>query len=403
MLIINFRKNDQKNTLKLLYSRLIFLFTFIVILLVITTPTIAGGILPKTLNQVMIYTNVSEEMPTFYLLFSEKPLAKYIKQADIATLLAQKKRKDILALKVYGKKAASPGRFSYYFGTKLDPDKSWNNGKQFHWEDWAKYSPDLWDNIAIAYQPPASTYNKKTVLISHVVIRRGGKILLDTRKKSSYANKKKVSFRLPKKNLHPIGDKYPLLSLSKIMKQFRTLYYELTGDILQTAYSDLGQTDKNKYAKRGRGWCSEFASYVFRHNGINTPNPNKFDVQWKNLRSYFEKYGHVYTFNEVAAWPDHKKIKLIKPGSVACFLTNKGRTTHTAIFTTWIRRKKGKLINSYAAISGNNFGMVWAHSRLSLPSKKWATDKTEKEIINFNNKCFFGVPATQVAAVKKVD
>ena len=43
--------------------------------------------------------------------------------------------------------------FDYFFGTNFDSNCPWNNGIDFHWQDWANYSADIWDNIAIAYEP----------------------------------------------------------------------------------------------------------------------------------------------------------------------------------------------------------------------------------------------------------
>ena len=263
--------------------------------------TYAKGIIPDRVNQVIIYSNVQEESPTYYLIFSSKGMQSSINRSKLHSLISNRNRKDILVLKMYGKKATQPGRFDYFFGTKFDLDCPWNNGTNFHWQDWANYSADLWDNLAIAYEPPSGSTYKTPVMIKHVTIRRGGQLLLDSRAKETYPNKHKLSINIPERNILSTRESYRLLCLGNVMGRFRSQYYELRGNILKTAYSDLGQTDKNKYTKRGRAWCSEFASYVYRTNGLNTPDPNAVDVHWKNLREYFEKNGSIYTMREVAA------------------------------------------------------------------------------------------------------
>ena len=54
------------------------------------------------------------------------------------------------------------------------------------------------------------------------------------------------------------------------------------------------------------------------------------------------------------------------PGSFVSILI--GDSTHSLIFTTWVLPDRGQPITKYAAISGNNKGMVWSHDPLSLPT-----------------------------------
>lgn len=351
----------------------------------------ASGILPETANQILIGATINDKEPVFYAIFSEKPIGQSLQRADLQSLLTKRDRRDVLALKLYGKPMEKGGRVSYFFGTADDGSMPWNDGSEFDWKAWSDYSPDIWDNIAIAYEPPEGKRSRAGVRVEHVMIRRGGKVLLDTGVTESYPNKKPIATRLPGTDLLPTTRGYPLLDLGPIMSSFRSSYYEITGSILETAYADLGQTDKRKYANRGNAWCSEFASHVLRANGVQTPDPNSCDVHWQNLREYFEANGHVYTLREVASWPDSKKLQLIKPGSIVSFFTNEGQTTHTALFTTWIR-ENGKPIMSYTGISGCNKEMVWAHAPLALPQRDWAEGKTDAQIADFDSKCFFGVP-----------
>ena len=92
---------------------------------------------------------------------------------------------------------------------------------------------------------------------------------------------------------------------------------------------------------------------------------------------------------EVAAWPDAKKLALIKPGSFVSILT--GDSTHSIIFTTWVRDAR-KPITRYVGISGNNRGMVWSHAPLKLPSLEALKNRSPEELRDFDQKVYFGVP-----------
>ena len=346
------------------------------------------GIIPDRVNQIIIYSDTKDTIPTFYLVFSANSLPSSIQTSELKELLSKNNDdKNMLAIKVYGKKATKSGRFDYFFGTKYDPEMPWNNGKDLHWKDWEKYSDEIWDNIAIGYEPQNS--DNHSVKITNIAIKRGGQLLLDTRVKGTYLNNKKISFKVPSKDIMPKSKTVtPLLSLSYSMKSFKKKFYEVKTPLLEAAYMDLGQTDKSKYANRGTAWCSEFASYLYRKYGYETPDPNKVDVYWKNLREYFIKSGNVYTLREVTKWSDSKKKSLIKPGAVVSIITDAGQT-HTIIFSNWIYTSDK--IESFTGISGCNRGMVWAHSPLLLPTDKDLSGKTKEELEQFDEKCFFGV------------
>ena len=348
----------------------------------------AKGIIPDRVNQVIIYSDVADVEPVFYLIFSIETIASSIKYDELIKLLPENSsNKDMLAIRVYGKKETSKGRFDYFFGSKYDSDSPWNNGIDFRWEDWSNFSDDIWDNLAIGYEPQGQ-YGQP-VHISNVVVRRGGQLLLDTRAKKTYLNEKKISFRVSGKDISPTSTaNRPLLSLSRCMKDFKKKYYEIRSELLETAYQDLAQTDKTKYANRGNSWCSEFASYIYRKHGYDTPDPNEKDVYWKNLREYFSANGSVYTLREVAAWSDSVKKEIITPGSVVSIITGEDQT-HTILFSNWVELE-GQ-IDSFTGISGNNKGMVWAHAPVKLPPKDFSTGKTSAEIADYDEKCFIGV------------
>jgi hypothetical protein len=309
-----------------------------------------------------------------------------------ASLANVKNGRDHVAIRLYGKQATRPGRFDYFFGTLHDAERPWNNGDDFRWEDWEMCSPDIWDNVSILALPVEGRSRATAGLITNVTIRKGGKILFDSRARESYPNKRPINVTLKPFMITPQQGRYPVLNLADDMERFRTQYYELGGNpILQLAYSDLGQTEKAKYANRGRNWCSEFTSYVFRQNGVMTPDPNASDVHWENMREFFEKHGEVYPIREVAGWPNQKKIATIKPGSFVSILI--GDNTHSLIFTTWITDGRNP-ITRYAALSGNNKGMVWSHAPIELPTTDQFQGMTSDQLGEYDQKVFFGVPSS---------
>lgn len=351
----------------------------------------AGALLPDYKTHVGIEGVFSEPQPAFLLIFSASPLldAQRHPVANIAPSAALKfpARRDYVGVKVSGK-AAVAGRFDYYFGPGEDVDQPWNNGSEFKWQSWDSLPPDIWDNVSIVCLPTAT--GKVEGMIQSVQIRRNGQLLFDSKAAKSYPNKKPLAVAFPPFSVAPVSGQLPVLNLGQLMKQFCDSYYEVGGNpVLSTAYSDLGQTDKTKYAKRGENWCSEFASWVFRQSGIRTPDPNAADVHFQNMHQFFERSGAVYPASEVATWSSQKKIDTIVPGSYVSILI--GDSTHTIIFNGWIGDASGE-ITHYAGISGNNRGMVWSHAPLPLPKPEDLKGKTKKEQADFDQKVFFGVP-----------
>jgi len=216
-------------------------------------------------------------------------------------------------------------------------------------------------------------------------------LLYDSKAVSSYPNKRPIPATFaPFKAAPNQAGQHPILNLATAGTRFRDAFYEINGNsILTTAYSDLGQTDKRKYARRGNAWCSEFATYIYRQNGLQTPDPNSSDVHWRSLRSFFEQNGAVYSAREVASWSPQKKLATIKPGSCVSILI--GDATHTIIFNGWVTEANGS-ITRYAGLSGNNKGMVWSHSPLKLPTAADLKSKSPQELADFDQKVFFGVP-----------
>lgn len=351
---------------------------------------VAGGIIPDRDNLIRIEGEFSQSAPAFLVIFSANPLragAGLLQALSPGDLMKLKTSDAMVVLKLHGKPASSPGRFEYFFGTKRDADRSWNSGAQFRWQQWENVSPDVWDNITLAAAPESSSAR---MLISHVTVRKGGQLLFNSRATATYPNKGRMSASFAAVNLAHAPGRAPLLNLASHMERFRRDYYELgQNPVLLSAYADLGQTEKRKYANRGKNWCSEFATYLYRGNNLATPDPNLRDVTWKNMRDYFQQNGRVYSAREVAAWPDAKKLALIKPGSFVSILV--GDSTHSILFTTWVRDAR-KPITRYVGISGNNRGMVWSHAPLKLPSLEDLKNRSPEELRDFDQKVYFGVP-----------
>ena len=120
-----------------------------------------------------------------------------------------------------------------------------------------------------------------------------------------------------------------------------------------------------------------------------SPDPDRGDVHWRNLRAFFEKSGRVYPASEVAKWTDAKKRETIRPGSFVSILI--GDSTHSILFTGWVAPRDGP-ITQYVGISGNNKGMVWPHSPMKLPSAEQLGKLSAEQLAEFDQKVYFAVP-----------
>jgi hypothetical protein len=352
----------------------------------------AGGILPDRVNQIIIQGRFDRQ-PAFVVVFSAEPLAtesgRTLHSLSARELGNLATTPDRVVLRLYGKPASKSGRLDYFFGTAHDKDQPWNDGTDFRWQDWERHSADVWDHIAILLAPG---YTGRVAVIDSVTVRRGGKFLFESRAKKSYPNGRPIRVGLAPFSLVPRRNGHPVLNLSPAMARFRQEYYELRSNpILHAAYADLGQTEKRKYARRGANWCSEFATFVYREHGLDTPDPDAGDVHFRNLRAAFEKSGRVYPLREVMTWSDAEKLKRITPGSFVSILI--GDATHSLIFTTWIVPDRGQPITKYTGISGNNKGMVWSHDPLPLPTAQQFQGMTAEELAEYDLKVYFAVPA----------
>lgn len=349
-----------------------------------------GGILTNHNTEVEIEGTFATAKPEFLLIFSASPLVD-AQRRPVTGLAAGEVSKpassrDQIAIKVHGK-AAVAGRFEYDFGPGRDGAMSWNNGGAFAWRSWDTLSPDIMDHLAIVC---LSAGENSGDVIRSVAVRRNSQLLYNSRATKSDHNKRPMNAAFAPFKAAPQNGQFPVLNLAAAGARFRDAYYEVNGNpILTTAVADLGQTDKRKYVQRGNAWCSEFASWTYRQNGISTPDPNAADVHWRNLRGFFEQNGAVYSAREVAAWSPQKKLATIKPGSCVSILI--GDSTHTILFSAWIIEANGG-ITRYTGFSGNNKGMVWSHGAMKLPDAGTTKGKSKQELADFDQKVFFGVP-----------
>lgn len=65
---------------------------------------------------------------------------------------------------------------------------------------------------------------------------------------------------------------------------------------LYYAAQDLGQTGAKKYVNADVWWCSEFASYMIRKNGLSTPTGS---IGTDDLKNWFQSHGRYHTRAEV--------------------------------------------------------------------------------------------------------
>lgn len=361
------------------------------------TPLSAGRIDPERINQIIIQGRFATQQPRFTVVFSAAPLVdsrdRLVTSVTSKQLTDLKTTPDQVVLQLHSKPVSNSGRVDYFFGTAHDADKPWNNGDEFDWKQWESHSPDIWDHVCLVPLPERNGSGPVAV-ISSVTIRCNSQLLYDSRKSESYPNRKRIQVSLPATTITLRRGRLNCLNLSPRIQSFRNEYYELADDpLLVLAYSDLGQTERSKYANRGRNWCSEFCSYLYRENGIDTPDPNKADVNWKVIRDHFEQTGtgSVYPAREVAKWTDQQKLDRIRPGAFVSIQTSEEGTTHSLMFTTWMK-EPGKRITRYTAVSGNNRGMVWAHSPLTLPTAEKTAGLSSEELATYDERVYFAVP-----------
>ena len=228
-------------------------------------------------------------------------------------------------------------------------------------------------------------------MFSDVSIQRGGMLLYDSRKTQSHINRWPVDSHFSTDILQTDNQSSTVLDLSRSMRLFRRDYYETKGNpILVYAYNDLAQRNRTKYSKSAIGWCSEFAAHVYRANGIEAPDPDFREINWFVLKDYIGRVqGKIYSLREIANWTAKEKMDRIKPGSLVSIVTGAG-VSHTLLFTSW---NESDGFSSFSAISGNNQGMVWAHSMIKIPMPDVWENLSGKDFISWDARSYIAVPA----------
>lgn len=360
------------------------------------TRTNGAALDPNRINQLIVQGRFADEEPKLVAIFSTEPLAdsrgrlsEYLTLRQLKTLHRSPTH---VVLGLHSKKPTASGRCDYFFGTRYDPQMPWNDGREFAWQSWSRYPPDIWDNVAVGVLPSSSKTADEIATITNVTFRINSQLLFDSRKNQSFPNRHSVDFSLVPKPLMKKRGGVSLINLSSTMKKFRNSYYELNDNtLLLAAYSDLGQGDRVKYANRGVNWCSEFCSYLYRSHGIPSPDPNKADVNWLVMRKFFLRTGTIYPAREVSSWSDKKKIETIPPGSFVTIPTADWKNTHSVLFTKWVSDGKNP-ISKFTAVSGNNAGVVCAHSPIGLPTSEFIQTIPKADLDDFDERIYFAVP-----------
>ena len=369
------------------------------LLLLLAGNSYAKGLIPERNNQITICTDSPAGKPSFSLLFSSKPLAQTLRQPDgrISTTALQQTGTDRQSLLlVVGGKEAGQGHpcYDFFFGPGPDGNQPWNNGTAFHWRDWQRYSDELWDNVVVAAgETGQGVARLRPATVTQVALRRGGRLLFDSRMTHSVPNNNEITVRIPPVRLDADQESAAVVDLGAAMPRFKQLYYELgESRVLQNAYGDLGQTDGSKYTPTaGSSWCSEFAAYTYRQSGINAPDPVGGRLNWRVLKTHFRQQGTVYELHDVARWSQQEREARIKPGSLVSMVTS-GGSAHLMLLTAWLH---GDEAGRFTAISGNNHDMVWHHASLSVSQFVQDEERRGRSrgVSGVDERYFFAVPA----------
>lgn len=372
-----------------------FRVSWLFMLVLVSSTGFAQGLDLEHNNQITICTATPVDRPTFTLLFTGKPLGEMVR-LEQGRITAQQlaglgNSHDAVVLAVGGKGVGkTPLCYDYFFGNGQDGDQPWNNGTAFNWQGWTRYSDEVWDNLAIA---DGQTGAAVGIVVTTVVVRRGGMRLFDSRKERSLPNDTPIAVGLDPTPIIGGQGVSTVVDLGLAMGRFKRLYYELDNNpVLQAAYADLGQTDSTKYVAMASSWCSEFAAYVYRASGISAPDPKQVEINWRVFKAYYRQHGTVYGLREVAGWSQREREARIKPGALVSIVTA-GGSSHTMLLTQW---RHGDADGSFTAISGNNRGMVWHHASMAL--SELVNDKelalmSRRELTRFEARSFIAVPA----------
>lgn len=118
---------------------------------------------------------------------------------------------------------------------------------------------------------------------------------------------------------------------------------------------DLGQTGAKKYVNADVWWCSEFASYMIRKNGLSTPTGS---IGTEDLKNWFQSHGRYHTRAEVEA-----TSYTVRAGDYMS-LWDGG---HSVLFRGWVSESPGAQgfdgDSEFRTIEGNSGNAVRTQTR----------------------------------------
>ncbi len=161
---------------------------------------------------------------------------------------------------------------------------------------------DAWDSLRLRFA------SQDAMLIQRVVLVKSSEGVLDARVDDWLDRYSKAVIDL---SLQTAARKWEALGRTRVT----SLFY---------AGQDLGQTGSRKYVNRDVKWCSEFASYMIRKNGLPTPRGS---ITTGDMKRFFSKHHRLFTPADVEA-----NKYTIRPGDYMS-INNGG---HSVLFREWI-------------------------------------------------------------------
>lgn len=191
-----------------------------------------------------------------------------------------------------------------------------------------KVKADAWDTLRLQFE------SQDAIQIARVVLVKSFETVLDAR-------------------VDDWLDKYSK-SIVDLSVQTAVTKWERVGRTRVTALfyasQDLGQTGSRKYVNKNVKWCSEFASYMIRQNGLPTP---KGDISTKDMKKFFSKHDRLFTRADV----DANKYT-VHPGDYVSIDSG----GHSVLFREWVggAPSPGKIDpnKQFYTIEGNVENMV---------------------------------------------
>ena len=200
---------------------------------------------------------------------------------------------------------------------------------------WNSMVPDDWDKLVL------STTSGDGIFVDHLTLVHSDMLVLDVETDAwldrYYGAKLDVSIDTATDRFDAVGSRVT------------ALHY---------ASQELGQTGYEKYYSGGDiAWCSEFAAWAIRQNGLSTPTGS---IGVADLDSYFSGLGRMYTKADVEAG-----AYMPKAGD---YIAVNGRT-HSVLFVEWTSAVGAVPTNSdtFLTIEGNTCNAV------RMKERSWST------------------------------